>query len=178
MCIFHYFSYYLPDFVIAIHLGCVLFLALGCIFLIPFNAIKNHLWNLHSLARDQALSTDSKTRGYCRTPNPREYELVRTPTVATTYIQDPASSNCQQHPVQEALIQTTNKIKMQTQLLADSITTSHSPAYQRKKNSPPLIRRYTLQEVYIAHWTNLTRAEPKGRQNSTLKPGKRRPQTQ
>ena len=50
--------------------------------------------------RDQALrlwsgSTDSKTLDYQRIPNPKEYQIVRIPTKATTCIQDPASSNYQ-----------------------------------------------------------------------------------
>ena len=47
---------------------------------------------------------------------------------------------------------------MQTQLSADSITTSHSPAYQRrkiKKKKPPPIKRHTLHEADTDHWTNL-----------------------
>ena len=51
------------------------------------------------LTRDQALSlwsgsTDSKTLDYQRT-NPREYQIVRTHTKETTWIQDPASPNHQ-----------------------------------------------------------------------------------
>ena len=37
---------------------------------------------------------------------------------------------------------------------------------------------HTLHEAYTNPWTNFTRAETKGRKNSTSKPGKRRPQTQ
>jgi len=42
-----------------------------------------------------------------------EYQLVRTPTKATTCIQDPASHNCQPQPMQDALSkqQTTKKIQ-------------------------------------------------------------------
>ena len=32
--------------------------------------------------------------------------------------------------------------------------------------------------AYTDHWTNLRRAETKRKKDSTLKPGKRRPQTQ
>ena len=58
------------------------------------------------LTRDQALnlwsgSTDSKTLDYQRT-DPREYQIVRTHTKETTGIQDPASPNHQEHPVQDA----------------------------------------------------------------------------
>jgi len=36
----------------------------------------------------------------------------------------------------------------------------------------------TLPEAYTNHWTNLMRAETKRKKDSTLKPGKRRPQAQ
>ena len=58
------------------------------------------------LTRDQALSlwsgsTDSKTLEYQRA-NPRGYQIVRTHAKETTGIQNPASPNHQQHPVQDA----------------------------------------------------------------------------
>jgi len=79
MCIFHYFNYYLPDFVTAICQGSSLVTHFGVFVLISLNAIRNYLWNL---TRDQAQSlwsgsTDSKTLKYQRT-NPREYQIVRT----------------------------------------------------------------------------------------------------
>ena len=57
------------------------------------------------LTRDQTLSlwsggTDSKTLDYQRT-NPKGYQIVRTHTKETTGIQDLASPNHQQHPVQD-----------------------------------------------------------------------------
>ena len=70
--------------------------------LIPVNAGTNHLWYLTSLARDQAQSLWSgsadKTLDFHKTPNPREYLLVRTPIKASTCIHL-ASLNYQQHPV-------------------------------------------------------------------------------
>ena len=45
-------------------------------------------------------STESKTLDYERT-NPRVYQIVRTHTKETTEIQDLASPNHQQHPVQD-----------------------------------------------------------------------------
>ena len=67
------------------------------------------------LTRDQALSlwsesTDSKTLDYQRT-NPREYEIVRTHTTETTWIQNTASSN---HPVQDASSMQQTKIQTQS----------------------------------------------------------------
>ena len=48
VCVFHYFNYYLPDFVAAICLGFIFGLSLRIFALISLNAIINHLWNLHS----------------------------------------------------------------------------------------------------------------------------------
>ena len=105
MCIFHYFNYYVPDFVTAICLGFIFgFLFLG----ICFNLTKCHhkpLVESSFLTRDQALSlssgsTDSKSLGYQRT-DPRECQIVRSHTKGTAGIQDPASPNHQQHPVQD-----------------------------------------------------------------------------
>ena len=85
-------------------------------------------------SRDQALSlwsgsTDSKTPDY-QTADPREYQMVRTHTKETTWIQDPASPN---HPVHDASSkQQTNKMKIQTQSSVDRITTSLSLPHQRK----------------------------------------------
>ena len=107
----------MPDFAFAICLGfafCFLFLVFV---LIPFNAITNHLWNLSSLARDQALrlwsgSADNTIQVYQKTPNPREYLLVRAPTKASTCIQDLASLNQLVAPSAGCLTQTINKTKM------------------------------------------------------------------
>jgi len=59
-----------------------------------------------SLARDEALrpcngSADSKTLAYKRTPNPRKYQTVRTPTKATTCVQDLSLPTWQEHPLQD-----------------------------------------------------------------------------
>ena len=66
---------------------------------------KDHLLQWPSHQRDQALSlwggsTDSKTLRYQRT-NPREYQIVRTDTKETAWIQDPATPNPQEHSVQD-----------------------------------------------------------------------------
>ena len=80
MCIFHYFNYYLPDFVTAIFWGSSLVSHFWIFVLISLRAVTNPLVG-------QALSlwsgsTDSKTLGYQRT-NPREYQIVRTHTEET-----------------------------------------------------------------------------------------------
>ena len=134
------------------------------------------------LTRDQALSlwirsTDSKTLDYQRS-NPREYQIVRTHTKETTVVQDPASPNHQQHPLQDPHLK-----------------------YKQNKNTNPIISRqdYHLTQLcpseekqtnknsaQISPYRKLTQTtgqilrgqKPTGRKNSTLKPQKRRPQIQ
>ena len=62
--------------------------------------------------------------------NPREHQTMRIHTKETTWIQDPASPNHQQHPVQDA--SSKQQTKKQTQSSADRSTTSVSLAHQRK----------------------------------------------
>ena len=133
--------------------------------------------------RDQALSlwsgsTDSKTLDYQRS-NPREQQIVRTHTKKTTRIQDLESPNHQQHPVQDASSkqQTKQKYKPNHQQTA---LPPHSALPIRGKTN---IQKWSVQ---ISPYTKLTQTtgptlegkRQKGRENSTLKPGKRRPQTQ
>ena len=69
--------------------------------------------------------------------------------------------------------------KIQTQSSVDRITTSLSLAHQRKKHTQK-------KSAQISPYTKLTQTtgptlggqKPKGRNNSTLKTGERRPQTQ
>ena len=46
--------------------------------------------------------TESRTLDCQRTPNTRVYSHMKTPMKASTYIQDLASPNCRQHPVQDS----------------------------------------------------------------------------
>ena len=89
MCIFHYFNYYLPDFVTAIFWGSSLVSHFWIFVLISLRAVTNPLVG-------QALSlwsgsTDSKTLDHQRT-NPMGYKIVRIHTKETTGTQDLASS--------------------------------------------------------------------------------------
>ena len=99
ICILHYFTYFLPDFVTAICLGLIFgVLFLGICFNLPLCHNKPVVQSSF-LTKDQALSlssgsTDSKTLDYQKT-NPREYETVRTHRKETTLIQDLASPSHQ-----------------------------------------------------------------------------------
>ena len=84
------------------------------------------------LARDQTLSlwtgsSVSKTLGYQTTPNPIEYQIVRTPMKAITCIQDPASPNY--HPVQDASSNTKQDKNSKT-ITSNRITTSLSHGHR------------------------------------------------
>lgn len=173
MCIVHYFSYYLPDYIIAICLGCIICFLYLCI---CFNPIKNHLWNLHSLAREQSLrlwcgSPDSKTLGYQRTPNPRENQLVRIPIKATTCTQDLESPNCQQHHVQDASskqqTRQNNKPNYQRTGLPPHRALPITGKKKKKQNKNNLTFSHQISSTshtytaYTIHWTKLMRAEAK-----------------
>jgi len=109
---------------------------------------------------------------------------------ASTCIQDLASPNCWQHPVQDAshkqqARQNTNPvISRPTPHRHPKNTTSHSPVHQRGKKthllpSEPRHKYHPTQNLQKPlDQTNPMRAEPKERGNTTLKPGERRPQTQ
>ena len=55
--------------------------------------------------------------------------------------------------------------------------TQPCPSEEKQTNKQKLSTHFTLYKAYTNHWT-LGGQKPKGRKNSTLKPGKRRPQTQ
>ena len=123
------------------------------------------------LRRGQALSlwsrsTDSKTLYYQRT-NPREYQIVRIHRKETTWIQDPASPNHQQHPVQDA------SSKQQ-------IKQTYQPNHQQTGLSPhsamPNRGKTNKNSTQISYYTKLTQTsgptlrgqKQKRRKNSTF----------
>ena len=133
------------------------------------------------LTRDQALSlwsgsTDPKTLDDQRT-NLRGYQIVRTHTKETTCIQDLASPNHQWHPVQDASSkqqtkQNTNPVISRQ----DYHLTQPCPSEEKQTNkNSAQISPYKLTETTGSTFGG---QKPKGRKNSTLKPGKGRPQTQ
>ena len=82
-------------------------------------------------------------------------------------------------PCVGCLIQTTNKTKIQTQSSADRITTSLSLAHQRKNKQTKNLEQISPYMKFTQTTApTLGEQKPKGRKNSALKPGKRRPQAQ
>ena len=165
MYIFHYYNYYLPDFVTAICLGFIfVFSFLGICFNL-INAITT--CGIFILMRDQALSlwsgsTDSKTLDYQRT-NPRKYQIVRTPTKETTGIQDPASPG---HQCRTPHLNNKQN-KIQTQSSADRIPPHSAFPSEEKQTKKPQHKSH-LYKAYTNHWTNIRRAETKRRKEFNL----------
>ena len=168
MCIFHYFNYYFLDFITSISLGFILVSHFWIFVLISLNAITNHLWNLCSWPEIKPWASgvgaltvsldDQRT-------NPREYQIVRTHTQETTWIQDPTSPNHQQHPVQDASFKQQTKRKYKPNHQQDYHLTQPCPSEGGIKQ---LSSNLTLYEAYTNHWTNLRRAEIKRKKQFNL----------
>ena len=191
MCIFHYLNYYFPDFVTAICLGFIFgFSFLDICFTLPYCHNKP-LVESSFLTRDQTLtfwigSTDSRTLDYQRT-NPREYQIVRTHTKETTWIQDP------HHPTTSSTLWRMPHLNKQNKITSPVISrqdyTSLSLARQRRNKQANKNSAQTSPYTKLTQTTGPTLGgkKLKGRTNSTffkeiiqlfLKPGKRRLQTQ
>lgn len=140
------------------------------------------------LANDPALniwsgSTDYKTLYNRRTPNLREYQLLRTHSRKLNHLN--TRPRITQPPIRTTqpsvghLIQTANRTKIETQSSADRITLLNQPCTsegkERKKNSAPISPNAKLTQTI---GPNLGVQKLKGRKNANLKAGKRRPQTQ
>ena len=140
--------------------------------------------------KDQTLNlwseiTDSKTLDYQRTSH-RVYQIVRTHTKETTWIQDPASPNHQWQPVQDATSkqqtkQNTNPIisKQEYHLTqpcpseekqTNRISTQNWPYLNLTKTPGPTLRRKNQREEKNSSFF-------KERIKLSLKPGKKRPKT-
>ena len=124
------------------------------------------------LTKDQALSlwsgsTDSKTLDYQRT-NPREYQVVRTHTKETTWIQDPASPDHQhQYLVQDTSSKQQRKQKYKPNHQQTGLLPHSALPIRGKTNKQKLSTNLTLYEVYTNHCTNL-RPETKRKKEFNL----------
>ena len=119
--------------------------------------------------------------------NLREYQIVRTHTNETTWMQETASPNHQYHPVQDASSKQQKKQKYKSNHQQTGLPSHSALPIRAKTNKEKFSTNITLHDAYTNHWTKLRSAETKGRSNSTffkeriqlsLKRGKRRPQTQ
>ena len=114
--------------------------------------------------------------------NPREYRIVRTHTKGTTVIQHLASPNTSSTPCRTPhLNNKQNKNTNQITSIQDYHLTPSCPSEEKQtnkqanKNSAQISPYMKLMQTTAP---TLGGQKPKGRKNSTLKSGKRRPQTQ
>ena len=132
------------------------------------------------LTRDQALSlwhgsTDSKTLDYQRT-NPREYQIELTQ-------RKPLEYKTWHHPITSSTLCRMPSLNNKQNKNTNSITSRQN--YHLIEPFPSE-EKQTKNSAQISPYTKLTQTtgpilggqKPKGRKNSTLKPRKRRPQTQ
>ena len=111
-----------------------------------------------------------------KSTSPREYQIVRTRTKETTWMQDhhPTTSStlCRTPHLNNKLNKNTNQIISRQ----DYYLTQPCPSEEKQTNKT---------SAQISSYRKLTQTtgptlggqKPKGRKNSALKPGKRRPQT-
>ena len=90
-------------------------------------------------------------------------------------MQDLASPNHQSHPVQDASFKQQTKRKYKPNHQQDYQLTQPCPSEGKKNNSAQISPYMKLTQTT---GPTLRVQKPKERENSTLKPGKRRPQTQ
>ena len=170
-------------------------ICLGIIFGFLFGDICFNLTECHNkplvessfLNSDQAQSlwsgsTDSDTLDYQRS-NPRGHQIVRTHTKETTGIQDTTSPN---HPVQDASSKQQTKQKYKPNHQQTGLP-PHSALPIRVKTNKNTAQISLYRKLTQTTGPNFGRQKPKGRKNSiffkeriqlSLKPAKRRPQTQ
>ena len=113
--------------------------------------------------------------------NPREYRIVRTHTKGTTVIQHLASPNTSSTPCRTPhLNNKQNKNTNQITSIQDYHLTPSCPSEEKQTN-----KQTNKNSAQISPYMKLTETtgptlggqKSKGRKNSTLKPGKRKPQT-
>ena len=131
---------------------------------------------------DQALSiwsgsTDSKTLEYQRT-NPRDYQIVRTHTKETTWIQDLASPNRHSTLWRMPHLNNNNKNKNTDPIISRQNYRLTQPCPSEEKQTKTQHKSHPIHKLTQTTGPTLGGQKPKGRRYSTLKPGKRRSQTQ
>ena len=103
---------------------------------------------------------------------------MRTYIKETTGIQDPASPNHQYYPVQDASTKKQAKQKCKPSHQQTGLSPHSALPIRGKQTNKKLSTNLTLYEATQTTGPTLGGQKPKGRKDSTLKPGKRRPQTQ
>ena len=121
---------------------------------------------------DQALSLwrgspGSKTLDYQRT-NPMKYQIMRNHTNETTWIQEPASPNHQQHSVKDASSKQQTKQKYKSNHQQTGLPTHSALPIRGKTSKQNLSTNLTLYKACTNQWTNLRRAETKRKKEFNL----------
>ena len=93
-------------------------------------------------------------------------------------MQDLASPNYQQHPVQDASSKQQTKQKCKPNHQQTGLPSHSALPIRGKTNKQKLAQISLCKKLTQTTGPILGGQQPKGRKNSTLKPGKRRPQTQ
>ena len=132
--------------------------------ILPCSIISELVWSNQALSLWSG-STDSKILDYQRT-NPREYQIVRTHTKETTWIQDPASSNHSTPCKTPHLNNKQNKNKNLITSRQDYQLTQPCPSEEKQTKKPST--NLTLYEAYTNHWTTLGRAQTKRKEEFNL----------
>ena len=127
-------------------------------------------------------STDFKIQD-CQRTNPREYQIVRTPTKETTWIQNLASPNHHSTLCRMPYLNNNNKNKNTNQIISRQDYHLTQVCLSEEKQINKQTKKKQAQISYYKKLTQVTGPslggqKPKGRKNSILKPGERRPQTQ
>ena len=119
--------------------------------------------------------------------NPRQYQKVRTHRNETTGIQDPASPNHQQYPVQDVSSKQQTKQKCKPNHQQTGLPSHSALPIRGKTNKQKLAQISLCKKLTQTTGPTLGRQKSKGKKNSTffnkriqlsLKSGKRRPKTQ
>ena len=110
-------------------------------------------------------STDSKTLYNQRTPNPREYQIVRTQSHKLNHLNTrPRITHPPVRTTQPSvghLIQIANRTKIETQSSADRITPLNQPCTSEGKKKKKLSTNLTQCKAYTNPWTKFRSAETK-----------------
>jgi len=176
MSIFHYFNYYLPDFVTAICLGFIFgFSYLGICFNLTCgtseNSTTNHLWNFQSWTEikpwafgvgaltPRPWTTRELTLGSIKLweltqRKPLEYKIWHHPTISSTLCRMPYLNNKQN--------KNTNPIISRQ----DCHLTQPCSSEEKQMNKQKLNTNLTLYKSYTNHWTTLSQFSRSGVSNS------------
>ena len=149
MCIFHYFNYYLPDFVIAICLGSSLSSRFWIFVLLSLNALTSHLLNLYSWPEikpwasgvaaltTRPWTTRELTLWECTQRKSLEYKTRHHPTTSSTLCRMPHPNNKQNKNTNPIIIRQEYRLTQPCPLEEKQTKTQHK-SYPIQSSHEPL----------------------------------------